>query len=1574
MNTKKKKNILKNIEIWKNRLLDLSMKNQSINYRKTKLQTVEIIYPGIEIFLNKLYGLKNLQFASLFGEVVENEDGEVTSIKRVRGKRVSFGIELEQKERYFKNEINPLINAFTKKYKGNYLFSNLYETIQNRNLLNLMKRSNLFKEENGINVLYFAVGFLEWYENNELNEKRIAPLLFIPVELSKDAYKSPYKINFLDDEFLLNESLVQKLINEYNIDLNYEFKSEKTNFDLYKDYKNFVLNEVSKLGDKRWKIVDDIDLGIFSFSKINMVKDLEENTSKLLDNKFVQLISGIEHPIENIKYTEADIDKIVKADEYFHIYDSDSSQEIAIQAANSGQSFVLQGPPGTGKSQTITNIITESIARGKKVLFVAEKQAALEVVYNNLKRIGLNDFVLPIHNTKLDKKVVLDELNSTLEKGQNNLSIETNFHQDAINKFNTSHEELLDYPKSIQNIFQPINKNIYQLYGIFFKYSKLPDIIFDIENVENISEQELIRRRKLIDSFHNALNINDFDISKNDWYGLKATELSLEEKEKMILNLKELKNKINEVMNFSNDFSLLKVKKDIFLKSASIYNEVFKHLTKLNSINSVIFDNKNSELDTSHYKSMVEIKEKIENLSRSIKENYNLQVTKISAKEYRVELANYVSLFKRITSPTYKKIKSKVLLYKFEKKISYVELVELINTISKIQDLEEELQGIAKLTSYRIPTDDFIFLKNTYEQIDWFNTFKKLVYYLKWDINTVYQLFSFAMLNKEKMQKLSNEYDSLYIKLKKHLDKVKNDFDQNLFNIELLTFSELDTKLEQIFNNWEHLTTILEFNRVYNLMEKNNLKTYADVLIAENIKDNYFGIYLRRFYVLLIDKYQNELFPDFNGEVLDSIRKTFNKSSATIQSMAKTKVEMAIIEKIPNYNSIQGLNSEVSILRTEANKSRKILPFRVLFDKIPNLITKLKPCLMMSPLSVSSLLKNSNLEFDIVIFDEASQVRPENAIGALSRAKQFIIAGDKEQLPPTDFFAHFDEDEDDTINSNWDTTAFDSILEVANIVLPTIKLKWHYRSKFDELIEPSNKEIYNDLVTFPAPKIIGEFEGVTHEYVNGKFIDSVNEVEADKVVELVVNIIKKYGTRRTIGVVTFNTQQRDLIERKINALRRKTSDFEHFFNAFEIEKFFVKNIETVQGDERDIIILSVGYGPNAKGVMSMNFGPLNHQNGYRRLNVAVTRAKTAVIVVSSFKESDIDLSRTSARGVKFLKNYIAYAADKYKMLEKPMEYLSEFESPFEDDVYNELKSLGYNIHKKIGSSDYKIDIAVVHPKKPNHYILGIECDGSAYKTSRSARDRDDLRQKVLRNRNWNIYRLWSTDWYKNKTKQIEKLTKYIDELILSKLNIKNKSTNLVDALNIDVPVEITEKIIEHISFTPYPNYSDLFDEIKSKHPETESDFVLQLINELSPIHYDELKKFIPKIFNRKTLTNALKVEYDDILNLLAEKDEVEIVDNFIVIKNQVIEFRENNKNSTKRDFARIHINEVEHFLLSFIEKEKNLSLNAIMFTFSKYCGFSTITPISSDLIYQAIERLQNQNKIILEDEVITWKE
>ncbi len=482
------------------------------------------------------------------------------------------------------------------------------------------------------------------------------------------------------------------------------------------------------------------------------------------------------------------------------------------------------------------------------------------------------------------------------------------------------------------------------------------------------------------------------------------------------------------------------------------------------------------------------------------------------------------------------------------------------------------------------------------------------------------------------------------------------------------------------------------------------------------------------------------------------------------------RIREKLIQELPSRQNFGRATDEMSILLHELNKKRKIMPLRKLFRAIPNLLLKLKPCLMMSPLSVSYFLEAETYRFDMVIFDEASQIFPQDAIGAIFRAKQVIIAGDSKQLPPTNFFsastsndADFDieDDEEEEIN-------FDSILEEASNSLPNRSLLWHYRSRFEELISFSNQQIYqNNLITFPSSMIHTADTGVEYVYVkNGVYENRCNRAEAQEIVRMVAEHIKKHPDR-SLGIIAFSESQQSVIEDEINKFRTRNPFNERFFDENKDEPFFVKNLENVQGDERDTIIFSICYAKNAQGRMYMRFGPLGHQGGERRLNVAITRAKHNIKLVGSILPEDIDLSKTNSEGVRMLRSYISFAMNGNSALPKTEKKNSLYEiDTFSEQIGKFLTSRGCSVKMNVGSSDYTIDIAVEHPKKPGHYIAGIECDGNSYYMARTVRDREHLRTAVLERMGWKMYRVWSTEWIRNPGAEQERLMSFIQNALL----------------------------------------------------------------------------------------------------------------------------------------------------------------------------------------------------------------
>ena len=463
---------------------------------------------------------------------------------------------------------------------------------------------------------------------------------------------------------------------------------------------------------------------------------------------------------------------------------------------------------------------------------------------------------------------------------------------------------------------------------------------------------------------------------------------------------------------------------------------------------------------------------------------------------------------------------------------------------------------------------------------------------------------------------------------------------------------------------------------------------------------------------------------------------------------------------------------EVSELKRLCKLQRIRKSLRQIIHSVPNLFLEIKPCLMMSPSTVAQLLDPNLFHFDTIIFDEASQLTTEDCIGSIIRGSKLVVAGDTKQLPPTSFFRTVVEPEEESFEDEQvqeqEREDLDSILdECTTSGFPQCMLKWHYRSKHEHLIAFSNKHLYQELYTFPNCIETSDILGV--KFIYHSPTQTTKEemcLEEAKIVAKAVMQHAKQHPNMTLGVATLNIKQKSLIENEIEKLREQDSSCEDFFNTGGQEYFFVKNLESVQGDERDVIIISVGYFKNKNGILSMNFGPINQDGGERRLNVLVTRARYMIQVFSGIKSSDFNLEKTTSTGVKLLQAYLDFAEKGEKIFTDTKEILNNntFVSPFEESVYKALIKKGYSVTSQMGCSNYKIDLAIRDKRNPNKFLVGIECDGPIYNSCATIRDRDRLRQEVLERLGWKIYRIWSTDWFKNPTEQLEKLIKFIDNI------------------------------------------------------------------------------------------------------------------------------------------------------------------------------------------------------------------
>lgn len=497
---------------------------------------------------------------------------------------------------------------------------------------------------------------------------------------------------------------------------------------------------------------------------------------------------------------------------------------------------------------------------------------------------------------------------------------------------------------------------------------------------------------------------------------------------------------------------------------------------------------------------------------------------------------------------------------------------------------------------------------------------------------------------------------------------------------------------------------------------------------------------------------------------------------ATFRDLDEALIRLAPWRVLECYEGRKPLNlvlasGELSLIRREGHKKRRHLPVRSLLSQIPTALPQLKPCLMMSPLTVSYFLPPDAL-FDVVIFDEASQVPPEDAVNCVYRGRQLIVAGDPNQLPPTDFFQKvLSVESDQEAESQVDD--FESVLELAlTCGYPERRLRWHYRSHHDSLIAFSNRFIYdNSLITFPPPHRDGDELGVRFVHVPDGVFDrgrtAKNLVEAQRVVDVLAQEIRAHP-ESTLGVVAFSAAQQQAIEDEWERRVRREPDLERATRGDRLRALFIKNLETVQGDERDTIIVSVGYGRDANGRLIKNFGPLNRERGWRRLNVAVTRARKKLVVVSSIRSDDFETAEAVPgaveRGAELLRAYLAYA-ERGTLPTTVGDDRSRgtFENAFEAEVAAAVRSLGYEVVPQVGVGTYRIDIGVVSRTLPSRYVLGIECDGVSYHSAKTARDRDRLREQVLRQLGWRIHRVWSQDWFERRDIALKRLRSVIEE-------------------------------------------------------------------------------------------------------------------------------------------------------------------------------------------------------------------
>lgn len=829
--------------------------------------------------------------------------------------------------------------------------------------------------------------------------------------------------------------------------------------------------------------------------------------------------------------------------------------------------------------------------------------------------------------------------------------------------------------------------------------------------------------------------------------------------------------------------------------------------------------------------------------------DYNIKLNKLNNLILSLD-SNFINLFKTNT-------------------ITIPEIIKNRRLLSQLKELGDKIEISNNIINHYLPN----FAHGSKSSIDLFQNISLMRELLEnnFHISNKNRWLQIASENKlpEIVDRLE-KYNNQILKINEHILQIEDLFlfgGQNYVegNYIYESMENLLNYFQSLLNNKDAIYNICAF---YDKLSFIKGSKYENVILY--LKEHNYPLHnLPEIYSYLVYHHLAEKFEDKRWD--NYVPNRISKISENIRSLENEIYKLngkRVIEKLNKKDVPIGINSnrvsektELQLIQHQLSGNSRAIPLRRFIQRAGLAVQALKPCFLMSPMTVAQYIAPKSIVFDLLIIDEASQMYFEEALGGIFRAKQIVVVGDEKQLPPTPFFQKRTAQEDE----------FDEELDVSNdlSILETCivrgfkwrELLWHYRSKDSSLIEFSNTKFYNDsLKIFPSPVISSDLNGVRFIPIKGIYKNRQNEEEADAIIREIKRFVKKYP-ERSLGIATINSTQKTLLDKKCELLYEQDENFKAYFDKWQskLESFFVKNLENIQGDERDYIFVSTVYGPESKdGRILQRFGPINSKYGHRRLNVLFTRAKYGLRLFTSLKDTDIIIDQNSSTGLKTFRDYLHYA-DTHKIESGKLTHRN-FDSDFEKMVYDLLTDKGYEVDKQVGVKGFFIDLAVKHPLNKAYYALGIECDGAPYHSTKSARDRDCIRQAVLESLGWKIYRIWSKDWFYNTQKEIEKLLKKLDEIATIEPKIEYVDNNDVIDVSEQKIADKNRTLSEISAYNIQSTLQQQFDFDEYFEKETDNDLVSE------------------KIANTRTSSiesQVKNVEINDIVKYIRQNDNTE---------------------------------------------------------------------------------------------------
>jgi len=1460
------------LEESRHELLDLTTRNRllSMPVQSKSVRTIEVKDEKSEAIFHILVTEKKVMtFApgierSRVGEVAANAVTEANSVTGANADHVAPAkahepLDEDEDEASLPQPDGDPIDEQTgmaRRHVDSRLQTSLTSEGLQRRLLALYRDARTIEEEQGVNILYLALGRLKWFEAEKAETPRFAPLLLVPVELRRQSASDRFTLRWSEEEMQENLSLEAKLKTEFGLSLPRFPHEEEPNLAHY-----FQAVGQAIEGRPNWEIQPDgITLGFFSFAKYLMYRDLDSanwpTPESLLNHPFLGPLLRDGFPTNDNPFpVDVHLDELIPASRLDHIVDADSSQSIAVERVRAGENLVIQGPPGTGKSQSISNIIAAAVLDGKRVLFVAEKLAALEVVKRRLEAAGLGDMCLELHSHKAHKRAVLEELGRTWQLGRP-LGQQL---EGQVPKLEEARKILNDHVAALHTPIEPWGLTLYQIVGRLTASCEvdagLEELSFDGAEAWTANERE--RRQQLCSELVERTGELGAP-GQHPWHGVRRTSV-------LAIDLPPLRKRLSDLDRALQELTATAVRVAESLGQPAppdfsyceLLRRMAEHVASAPSLDRDALCSSVWQTGLDGLGDLIRAGQRIEAAKAKLLGKVADIAWETDLLAARTTIAAHGTSFFKIFNGEYRRADAALRgvlagpapRSQQEKLALLDELIAGQKALRFLQQADETGRR-AFGGSWRGENSDWPQLQSIFA---WVNAEAQAG--LGPEVRGLFAKLEHPENAGAAASELGERSRAAWFAVNEVFAEVQLDITA-AFGVATTDAIPIGTLMERV-TAW--LARLEELSRwcAYEVRAESARAMGLTPLIGALESgilpgDLLLRAFERSYYSQLVRALARRYpeFAQFDGILHNRNVERFRQLDRERLALARYRVRARHFDHLPSRQAAIGATG---VVLGELERKRGHRPVRKLLKDAGSVVQAIKPVFMMSPLSVAQFLEPGAVEFDLVVIDEASQVQPVDALGAIVRSRQVVVVGDSRQLPPTRFFARLTSNDADEDRTERDGEAA-HVQDVESILglccargVAQAMLRWHYRSRHHSLIAVSNREFYeNQLFIVPSPYLATSGLGLKFTHVPEGVFDSggsgTNRVEARAVCRAILEHVRQ-NANFSLGVAAFSARQQQAILDELELLRRENPDLESFFHAHPHEPFFVKNLENVQGDERDVIFISVGYGPDRNGYLAMRFGPLSNEGGERRLNVLISRAKRRCEVFASLTADDIDLNRANGRGVHAFKTFLQFAqTGRFSVTRLG----GEEQSPFEEAVRRNVERLGYEVHPQVGVAGFFIDLGVVDPVKPGRYLLGIECDGASYHSSRSARDRDRLRQAVLEDHGWILHRIWSTDWFQRPGEQLKKVADAIERarVAIEEQLVVGKPTAVADETGeLDRETASEPTANESVFSSPYVEASFEVPQHTAPHeltPKAMADLLFRIVEIEGPIHEDEL--------------------------------------------------------------------------------------------------------------------------------------